>query len=79
MTRLETLYNRYERLVAKGYIHSEKADRYLVILYAIKDEITKVQAENRRKNSDFSELLKSTTGLNGSQILMLLSNSTNRQ
>jgi hypothetical protein len=79
MTRLETLYNRYERIVAKNYIHTVKADRYLKVLYTIKDEITKVQAENRRKNAEFSELLKSTAGLNGSQILMLLSNSTNRQ
>ena len=76
MTRLETLYNRYERIVAKDYIHTDKANRYLRVLFTIKDEITKVQAENRRKNSDFSELLKSTAGLNGSQILMLY---TNRQ
>jgi hypothetical protein len=79
MTRLETLYNRYERIVAKDYIHTGKADRYLRVLYIIKDEITKVQSENRRKNSDFSNFLKSTSGLNGSQILMLLSNNTNRQ
>lgn len=72
MTRLETLYNRYERLVAKGYIHTDKADRYIKTIYAIKDEITKVQAENRRKNAEFSNFLKSTAGLNGSQILMAL-------
>jgi hypothetical protein len=72
MTRLETLHNRYERIVAKDYIHTDKAGRYLVVLFTIKDEMTKVQAENRRKNAEFSNFLKSTKGLNGSQILMAL-------
>lgn len=72
MSRLETLYNRYERLISKEYIHTDKADRYIKTIYAIKDEITKVQAENRRKNAEFSNFLKSTAGLNGSQILMIL-------
>ena len=71
MSRLETLHNRYERLIAKAYIHTDKADRYIKTIYAIKDEMTKVQAENRRKNAEFSNFLKSTAGLNGSQILML--------
>ncbi len=72
MTRLETLHNRYERIVAKDYIHTDKAGRYLVVLFTIKDEMTKIQAENRRKNAEFSNFLKSTKGLNGSQILMAL-------
>jgi hypothetical protein len=71
MTRLETLYNRYERIVNKNYVYSDKVDRYFKVLYAIKDEMTKVQAENRRKNAKFSNFLKSTAGLNGSQILMI--------
>jgi hypothetical protein len=72
MSRLETLYNRYERIVDKNYIYTDKVQRYFKVLYAIKDEITKVEAENRRKNVELSNFLKSTAGLNGSEILMAL-------
>ena len=72
MSRLETLYSRYERIVNKNYVYSDKVQRYFKVLYAIKDEITKVEAENRRKNVELSNFLKSTKGLNGSEILMAL-------
>lgn len=73
--RLQTLRNRYERLIAanwnEGYIHSEKATRYLNALQSIKTQIWQKEAQNREanKNSEVSKFLRATKGMSGFQIL----------
>jgi len=73
MDRLETLRNRYDRIVNRDYVHSKKSEIYFKTLYDIKNEIYKVEAKNRKinQNNPYLLALRSTKGLNGSQILML--------
>ena len=75
--RLETLYNRYYRLLEANqkhhYIYTDKAPRYLETLQVIKCQIQKRKNENlkRNENSDLRKFLNASSGLNGMQILML--------
>lgn len=76
--RLQSLENRWERLVEanwhKRYINDpDKSERYEKCLLYIREQKAKRQAENRRANENNPALqfLRSTAGLNGSQVLML--------
>jgi len=75
ISRLETLRNRYEKLIAanqsNGYIHSEKVGRYLNAIQIIKTQIWQREAQNREanKNSEVSQFLRATNGMSGFQIL----------
>jgi len=73
--RLESLSNRRERLIEangrKRYIDSkDKAERYFRCLNYLRAETLKRESENRVRNSNISEALKSTKGMSGFQILM---------
>lgn len=73
-SRLETLRNRYERLVdansLHGFVRSEKADRYVRTVRAIKSQITSIEAENREADRSISDFLNTTKGMSGFQIIM---------
>ena len=75
ISRLETLRNRYEKLIVanqnNGYIYCDKAGRYLKAIQSIKTQIFQREAQNRaaNANSQVSQFLKASSGMNGFQIL----------
>jgi len=77
--RLETLENRYDRLLEANqkhnYIYSDKINRYIDCLYTIKAQIAKRREENRKANENqpWRKALLATKGMNGAQAMISLS------
>lgn len=82
MSRLAQLYKRRERLIEannrQGYCYT-KTDKYFKLLLLIRKEIAQIENDNRKQteNSPEMQFLKATKGLNGQQILILLTKKTN--
>lgn len=82
MSRLAQLYKRRERLIAanlrQGYNYT-KTEKYFRLLLMIRKEIAHIENENRKQLEISPEMqfLRASKGLNGQQILILLTNRTN--